>query len=473
MVLDYYKLREQAFGSTPDSQHLFLSATHREALGCLYCGIEMGRGFVALIASPGMGKTTLLRQVLHRLPNSPKTIFLFQTIYSPLDLLHTLLTELGVDEPRGNLTEMQSRLNELLVEYARLGKRLVVAIDEAQNLDDSVLEMVRLLSNFETRREKLIHIILSGQPQLAERIESPALVQLRQRISIIARLETFSPEETAVYIDHRMRTAGYYSEVPLFTGEALALIAQFSKGIPRNINNLCFNSLSLGYVLKRRTVDGDIIREVVADLDLRRFPRESSRVRHPNERGLPQTPMSLSSVPEPSMGAGLFPKIAIIIAVLLLTGWALFKSHQWPSPTAAVHVNHGASPLVTAAESRSSANQGTQPVAPAEAVIHAHSLIPIIAVAVPSSLSASEEPQLPSPASKIRVIPGRTLRGICVENFGKCNPELLQEIYKLNPWLSDPDHIEPDQEIRIPLSPVAQSLTPLQGSVSLPDRGAQ
>jgi general secretion pathway protein A len=345
MVLDYYKLRGQAFGSTPDSQHLFLSATHKEALGCLYCGIEMGRGFVALIASPGMGKTTLLRQVLQRLPNNPKTIFLFQTIYSPSDLLHTLLTELGVGEPRGNLTEMQSRLNELLVEYARLGKRLVVAIDEAQNLDDSVLEMVRLLSNFETRREKLIHIILSGQPQLAERIESPALVQLRQRISIVARLEPFSPEETAVYIDHRMRTASYDSEVPLFTGEALALIAQFSKGIPRNINNLCFNSLSLGFVLKRKTIDGDIVREVVSDLELGRFPREGSRVRQSNERGLPQIAMSFSSVPEPSVGAGLFSKMAIIIAVVLLTGWVLFKSQQWPSPTAAVHVDHRASPV--------------------------------------------------------------------------------------------------------------------------------
>jgi general secretion pathway protein A len=473
MVLDYYKLRGQAFGSTPDSQHLFLSATHREALGCLYCGIELGRGFVALIASPGMGKTTLLRQVLHRLPNSPKTVFLFQTICSPLDLLQALLTELGVREPRGNLTEMQSRLNELLVEYARLGKRLVVAIDEAQNLDDSVLEMVRLLSNFETPREKLIHIILSGQPQLAERIESPALVQLRQRISIIARLEPFSPEETAVYIDHRMRNAGYYSEVPLFTSEALALIAQFSKGIPRNINNLCFNSLSLGYVLKRKTVDGDIIREVVADLDLHRFPRDSSLVRQPNERALPQIPMSLSTAPEPSMWTGSFPKIAIIIAVLLLTGWALFKSQQWLSPTAAVHVNHGASPLVTVAGSGSGANQGNQPVAPVEAAVQADSLVPKIVAAVPSSPGANEEPQLPSPASTIPVAQGRTLRGICVENFGKCNPELLQEIYKLNPRLSNPDHIESGQEIRIPLSPVAQSTTQLQGGASLPDRGAQ
>jgi len=472
MVLDYYKLREQAFGVTPDARYLFLSPTHREALGCLFCGIELGRGFVALIATPGMGKTTLLLQALRQLRNNPKTIFLFQTICTPVDLLQALLAELG-REPRGSLTEMQSMLNELLVEYARSGKRLVVAIDEAQNLDDSVLEMVRLLSNFETSREKLIHIILSGQPQLAERIASPALEQLRQRISVIARLEPFSPEETALYIDHRMRTAGYSFEAPLFTSEALALIAQFSKGVPRNVNNLCFNALSLGYALKRKTVDGDIIREVVADLDLDRFPRQSSLVVGPNERALPQIPTFLSTAPAPSMAARRFPKIAMVIAILLFMCWPLFKSHRWLSPTAAAHVNHGASPLIAAEGSRSGANQGAQPVAPAEAVVQGDSLVPTIVAAVPPSPSASQAPQLVSRASTIRVTPGRTLRGICVENFGKCNPELLEQIYKLNPRLSDPDHIEPGQNIRIPPSPLAQSTTQQQGSASLRERGTQ
>ena len=144
----------------------------------------------------------------------------------------------------------------------------MVVIDEAQNLDDSVLELVRMLSNFETSREKLIQIILSGQPQLAEKLASPELVQLRQRVSIVALPKTLSPEETALYIDHRLRTAGYSAEKPLFTEAALALIADRSEGIPRNINNLCFNALSLGCALQRKTIDCDIVREVVADLDL-------------------------------------------------------------------------------------------------------------------------------------------------------------------------------------------------------------
>ena len=209
MVLDFYKLREQPFGVTPDSRYLFLSASHQEALASLLYGIEAGRGFIAMIARPGMGKTTLLFHALNQLRSKATTIFLFQTISTPVDLLRGILTDLGVREMPGSLGQMQSRLNELLVEQARLGKRVVVVIDEAQNLDDSVLELVRMLSNFETSREKLIQIILSGQPQLAEKIASPDLVQLRQRISMFARLDPFSSEATELYIDHRLQAAGY------------------------------------------------------------------------------------------------------------------------------------------------------------------------------------------------------------------------------------------------------------------------
>ena len=185
-----------------------------------------------------------------------------------MDFLRALLADLGVHETQGSLIELQAKLNEVLAEQSRSGKPLVVVIDEAQNLDGAVLELVRMLSNFETSREKLIQIILSGQPQLAEKLASPELVQLRQRVSIVARLKPFSPEETALYIDHRLRTAGYSAEKPLFTEAALVLIADRSEGIPRNINNLCFNALSLGCALQRKTIDCDIVREVVADLDL-------------------------------------------------------------------------------------------------------------------------------------------------------------------------------------------------------------
>ncbi len=152
---------------------------------------------------------------------------------------------------------------------------------------------------FETSREKLIQIILSGQPQLAEKIASPELVQLRQRISMFAYLDPFSSEATELYINHRLRAAGYDSGSPLFTREALALIFHYSEGIPRNINNLCFNSLSLGCALKRKAIDGDVVREVVADLDLDRWRTKTALAVRPEVGALQEAPVFLSAASEP------------------------------------------------------------------------------------------------------------------------------------------------------------------------------
>jgi general secretion pathway protein A len=268
MILDYYRLREQPFGATPDSRYLFASETHREALASLLYGVAAGRGFVALIAMPGMGKTTLLFESMRQLRGNAKTVFLFQTISSPLEFLTALLADLGIEETSGGLIAQQAKLNDILVEQARRGERLVVVIDEAQNLNDSVLEFARMLSNFETEQQKLVQIILSGQPQLAVKLASPQLMQLRQRISMVAYLRPLSSEETELYVAHRLRLAGHKSDKPLFTSAALQLIARHSKGIPRNINNLCFNALSLGCALKRKMIDAEIIKEVIADLDL-------------------------------------------------------------------------------------------------------------------------------------------------------------------------------------------------------------
>jgi type II secretory pathway predicted ATPase ExeA len=268
MVLTYYKLAEQPFGVTPDPHFLYFSETHREAIASALYSIDAGRGFTALIAPPGMGKTTLLFELLHSVQNSAKTVFIFQSQSTPRDLLGTLLTDMGIEYGADDLARMHSKLNEALLRESRRGKRLIVVIDEAQNLEDSVLESVRMLSNFETPREKLMHIVLAGQPQLAERLATARFVQLRQRISIVARLKPFNGEESQMYIDHRLRVAGYDFASPLFTKQALEMIAKHSQGIPRNINNICFNALSLGFVAKQKTIDCDVILEVLGDLDL-------------------------------------------------------------------------------------------------------------------------------------------------------------------------------------------------------------
>ena len=283
MVSDYYNLADHPFGITPDTRYLYPSPTHREALASLLYGVQSGRGFMSIIAKPGMGKTTLLFQLLQQLGHSARTVFLFQTLCSPVDLLRSLLHDLGTEAHGRDLPEMHSQLNECLLTESRRGKRLVVVIDEAQNLPDPTLELLRMLSNFETPREKLMQIILAGQPQFAEKLASPNLVQLRQRISMVARLEPFTPQETNLYVGHRLRVAGYDFRAHFFTPRAGAMIAEHSEGIPRNINNICFNALSLGCALKRKPIDEEIIREVLDDLDLGSENGMATTIREPRK----------------------------------------------------------------------------------------------------------------------------------------------------------------------------------------------
>lgn len=267
MFLDHFGLREQPFGVTPDPRFLYFSPSHLEAVASLLYGIQAQRGFMALIAKPGMGKTTLLFDLLEHLRHSARTAFLFQAHSNPREFLRSLIADLGIPDQGDDFGRMQHRLNEVLIREARAGRRVVVVIDEAQNLDDSVLEAVRMLSNFEIPGTKLIQILLAGQPQLADKLARRELVQLRQRISIFSRLTQFSASETADYIDHRLKVAGYEGK-PLFTANALAIIHSRSDGIPRSINNLCFHALSLGFANGKKTIGAPILNEVLDDLDL-------------------------------------------------------------------------------------------------------------------------------------------------------------------------------------------------------------
>src|SRR5579859_4484506 len=269
MFLSYYGLREQPFGVTPDPRFLYLSPAHREALASMVYGIEAGRGFISLIAPPGMGKSTLLFHLLEKFRSSARTAFLFQTQCNSREFMRFLLGELGYECDDHDFVRMHEEFNRRLLQEARAGNRFIVVIDEAQNLEPSVLETVRLLSDFETPRAKLMQIILAGQPELADKLVRPGMIQLRQRVSLMAGLKPLSFEETNAYIHHRLHVAGY-SGGPILTPDALMRISEFTAGIPRNINNLCFNCLSLACALQRRVIDSEIVDEVIADLDITR-----------------------------------------------------------------------------------------------------------------------------------------------------------------------------------------------------------
>jgi general secretion pathway protein A len=472
-ALEYYKLKEQPFGVTPDSRYLFLTQSQKDALSSVIYGIESGCGFVALIARPGLGKTTLLFQTLDILREKARLVFLFQTISTPVDLLRALLSGLGAPDMRASLVEMQIRLKNLLAEQYSVGKRVVLVIDEAQNLDDSVLELVRMLSNFETASDKLIQIILAGQPQLAENIGSPELVQLRQRVSIFARLNPFTAEETNLYIAHRLRVAGYASDLPLFTKDALTLIAQASDGIPRNINNLCFNALSLGAALQQKPIDREIIRQVTADLDIGQLRPRFSHPQPTQERVTLKAVPTFSSSRSASVSVKWLPKVAVAAVVLLAVGVLLLAARQWvvqpaaAQPTAVAYVPAAPAPMAPeppvsmASEPPLSATVDTPtPVPSAEPAPRTALLAdPAAQTNTPASLAlphssplfSERTPQWTDTADLVNVTPGQTLLGICAEKFGNCTAQILRQIQQLNPHLSDPDHIETGQQLRIPV----------------------
>jgi len=265
MFLEFYHLRQQPFGVTPDPAYLYLSPTHREALDSLLSGIKEGRGFFALIAEPGMGKTTTLYQLLDELHDSARTVFLFQTQCNSREFFQYLLNELGVDTKGMDLVSMHGKLNEILFAEMIAGRRFVLIVDEAQNLEDSVLETVRLLSNFETSYAKMLQIVLAGQPQLSDKLAQPQLAQLRQRLAVRAQLDALSAGETANYVEHRLKIAGY-SGAPLFSPEAMALIAKRSRGVPRAINHICYSALVTACSKGMETVPPEIVDETASRL---------------------------------------------------------------------------------------------------------------------------------------------------------------------------------------------------------------
>jgi type II secretory pathway predicted ATPase ExeA len=265
-LLNFFGITDHPFSSTPNPQFFYESATHTAALKSLAGGIESGAGFQALIARPGMGKTTLITKLLERFRSS-STAFLFQTQCDSREFLQYLLKDFRVQfSPGDGIVDLHNRLSEFLVAQRSRRRAVLLIVDEAQNLDTPVLETIRLLSNIETFSYKLIQILLVGQTQLAQRLLAPELLQLRQRIPLIAKLETLGESDVKAYIQHRFRVAGLSGEA-IFTEEAIQVISRSSSGVPRNINTICSNTLTLGFASKKRILTGATVCQAIGDLD--------------------------------------------------------------------------------------------------------------------------------------------------------------------------------------------------------------
>lgn len=268
MYQQYYGLREMPFSITPDPRFLFLSPTHQEALQHLRYGLEEKKGFIVLTGEVGCGKTTICRKLLEELdPKRFETALILNPRLTELELVKAILTELGETALPDSPNELLQRLNKKLLDETNRGRDVVVIIDESQNLEIQTMEHVRLLSNLETDKQKLLQIILIGQPELREKLRRKELRQLRQRVLVFYELDSLNLEETVSYIQHRLTTAGSMGR-PRFTLAACKKVYRASLGIPRIINNLCDKAILSAYVKNKDDVSWWDVRRAIKESHL-------------------------------------------------------------------------------------------------------------------------------------------------------------------------------------------------------------
>ena len=258
MYTAFYGLSEKPFALAPDPRFLFLAASHREALAHVLYGIEQGEGFIAVTGEVGTGKTTLCRTLLERLGPDTELAFVFNPMLSGEDLLRAISSEFGLLTEGCTRAELSDQLNQFLLEQKRARRRVLLIVDEAQNLAPETLEEIRLLSNLETSTSKLIQILLFGQPELDDKLDSHDLRQLRQRISVRWSLGSLTSAETREYVRHRLRIAAE-SDPEIFSSRALAEVHRRARGIPRLVNLLCDRALLAGYAAGQKRIGPDLV----------------------------------------------------------------------------------------------------------------------------------------------------------------------------------------------------------------------
>lgn len=266
MYEKFYGLRDIPFSLAPDPKYLFRTDSLLEVFANLQYGIENGKGIVVVTGEVGTGKTTILRSMLQSLDRSVLAAYIFNPILSTEDFFDLLAGEFRM-RPQQSKASMLRLLGNVLVSRHSQGLRTVLVVDEAHLLPRHLLEEIRLLLNFETNREKLLQVILCGQPELHDLLSQPDLRQLKQRVSLKCSIKTLIPHETGEYIRWRLRIAGCANE-SLFEPDAVRLVHRFSGGIPRIINNICDNALLTGFSEGSTRITGEIVKDVVDVLDL-------------------------------------------------------------------------------------------------------------------------------------------------------------------------------------------------------------
>jgi len=282
MYLNFYKFIEKPFSLTPDPDFFYMTPIHKRALSYLVYGLEDRKGFITVSGEVGAGKTTLIQTLLRRLDQKTIVSRVSNTQVSELQLLKMIIRDFGVSKKLELKEDIFEELNAFLLKQYSRGRNPVLIIDEAQNLTPSGLEEIRLISNLETEKDKLIQIILVGQPELRDTLSLPELRQLKQRITVSYHLDHLGLEDVGNYINHRLSVAGW-QDGELFSKDAVEKIYTVTKGVPRLINVVCDAALLAGYVDNTRHIDLDMVEQVVDDLDILELEPSHDKVTGPEQ----------------------------------------------------------------------------------------------------------------------------------------------------------------------------------------------
>ena len=269
MYIDYFGLKDYPFRITPDTDYLYMSSAHSRAKAYMEYAIFNREGFVVITGEIGSGKTTLIKKLLTELDENVIVAKIFQTQLDEVELLQAILVEFGMNPFSAKKVELLNMLNQFLVNSYLDGKQILLIIDDAQNLSKRVLEEVTMLSGVETQKEKILHVILVGQPELNHKLEAPDMEQLLQRVSLRYHVRALSQDKTKEYVEHRLNVAGI--DTKLFSDDVYSEIYEYSGGIPRLINTLCDTSLTCAYADSKQCVDVDEMDSAIKELQWKKY----------------------------------------------------------------------------------------------------------------------------------------------------------------------------------------------------------
>jgi len=424
---DYYRLKKEPFHITPDPEFLFLSPSHKQALGSIVYGVQNKKGFVVITGEVGVGKTTIVRSYLERVAKQKtKIIYIFNANVSFGNLLKTIYKELGLDARTGDTVEMLDGLYEVLMEEYKQGSTVLLIVDEAQNMPIETLEGIRMLSNLETSKIKLLQIVLIGQPEFETMLNLHELRQLKQRVAIHSIILPFTVKDSLAYIKHRLAKVALLPDAPVFTKSAMKMIVNEAKGIPRIINILCDNALITGFGYKKKPVDKRIVREIVADFKKDEKPS-----------------FWKFSVSRWASASFVIVILLVVLCLLASDKWSLFSNAELPTQSRTVEIPPVAAKIEPLAKTMDPSQKD-------QAAPSKEEMKPLEQEMKPPEQEKVQKPsRKPFPLS-ITVKKGNNLFRLAQNVYGYADDKLLARIKQNNPRIKDINNIPVGMKIIFP-----------------------